>query len=71
MQVFDSVLSIEAKHEERSDDGTSHISRHFKRNYVLPLACESGNITSDLSSDGVLMIRAIKDPNALTYHGSK
>ena len=71
VNVSNSVLTIDAKHEEMTDDGTAHILRHFTRNYVLPLGCDPGSITSDLSADGVLMIRAVKDPNALTYHATK
>ncbi|CAG9768146.1 unnamed protein product [Ceutorhynchus assimilis] len=53
----ENVLTIEGKHEEQQDEH-GYISRHFVRRYVLPKNCDMGNITSKLSSDGVLTITA-------------
>ena len=50
---------VEAKHEERQDEH-GFISRHFVRRYVLPPSHDVINITSSLSSDGVLTITAPK-----------
>ena len=56
----DNVLTIEAKHEEKSEDGNKHVSRYFARKYTLPQGCKAKNVMSNLSSDGVLMITAPK-----------
>lgn len=50
---------VEAKHEERQDEH-GFVSRHFVRRYVLPASHDVINITSSLSSDGVLTITAPK-----------
>lgn len=50
---------VEAKHEERQDEH-GFVSRQFIRRYVLPPSHDVINITSSLSSDGVLTITAPK-----------
>jgi len=62
---------VEAKHEEKSDDGISrYISRQFVRKYTLPEGCIPDKVTSNLSSDGVLVINAPKKTsNAIPDHG--
>ncbi|XP_076276323.1 protein lethal(2)essential for life [Lasioglossum baleicum] len=52
-------IIIEAKHEERQDEH-GYVSRQFLRRYVLPPSHDVINITSSLSSDGVLTITAPK-----------
>lgn len=52
------VLSIDAKHEEKGDN--KFVSRQFSRKYTLPDDCEVQNVTSNLSSDGILMVTAPK-----------
>ncbi len=50
---------IEGKHQERQDDH-GFISRQFSRRYVLPEGYDPNTITSNLSSDGVLTVKAPK-----------
>lgn len=59
VKVTDTEIIVEGKHEERQD---SHgfISRQFKRRYPLPNQCLAENVTSTMSSDGVLIIIAEK-----------
>merc|ERR1711963_451103 len=54
------VLTVEADHEEKAEDGTKHVARRFMRKYTLPQGCRPETVTSNLSSDGVLMITAPK-----------
>jgi len=54
------VITVEAKHEEKSEDGNKHVSRHFLRKYTLPEGCKADTVVSNLSADGVLMITAPK-----------
>jgi len=54
------VLTVQAKHEEKSEDGNKHVSRHFSRKYTLPEGCKADTVMSNLSADGVLMITAPK-----------
>lgn len=59
VKTVDNYVIVEAKHEERQDEH-GYISRHFVRRYVLPSSHDLDNVTSTLSSDGVLTITAPK-----------
>lgn len=59
VKTIDNHVVVEAKHEEKQDEH-GYISRHFVRRYVLPPSHDLVNITSTLSSDGVLTITAPK-----------
>lgn len=59
VKTIDTTIIVEGKHEEKQDEH-GYISRHFVRRYVLPRDVEVHNITSSLSSDGVLTITAPK-----------
>lgn len=50
-------LIVEAKHEEKQDQH-GFISRHFIRKYKLPKNCDTTQLKSKLSSDGVLTLTA-------------
>lgn len=52
-------ITVEAKHEERSDEH-GFVSRQFTRRYLVPQDVNKDAITSTLSSDGVLTIHAPK-----------
>lgn len=58
VNVSGNTLTVEAKHEEKSDN--KFVSRQFSRKYTLPEGCEAHNVNSNLSSDGILMITAPK-----------
>lgn len=60
VNVMANNLTVEAKHTEKSEDGTSFISRQFQRKYTLPRDCKYDLVTSNLSADGVLVISAPK-----------
>ncbi|XP_067655287.1 heat shock protein hsp-16.2-like [Haliotis asinina] len=49
-------ISIEAKHEEKSD--TSRVFHQFSRRYTLPEGTDAGALVSTLSKDGVLTVKA-------------
>ncbi|XP_015603615.1 protein lethal(2)essential for life [Cephus cinctus] len=59
VKTVDNNVIVEAKHEEKQDEH-GYISRHFVRRYVLPSSHDVENVTSSLSSDGVLTITAPK-----------
>ena len=60
INVENGNLTIEANHEEKAEDGSKLVSRRFVRKYGLPQGCRAETVTSNLSSDGVLMITAPK-----------
>ena len=50
--VVGDELSVDAKHEEKSDN--KFVSRQFSRKYTLPKGCDAAMVSSNLSSDGIL-----------------
>merc|ERR1711868_7542 len=54
------VVMIEARHEERSEQGQVMVSRHMKRSYPLPASAQPHQVVSNLSRDGVLVITVPK-----------
>jgi HSP20 family molecular chaperone IbpA len=61
VKTNDNSVLIEAKHEERQDQH-GFISRQFTRRFTLPPGCDANTISSELSSDGALTIKAPKAP---------
>ncbi|XP_034944732.1 protein lethal(2)essential for life-like [Chelonus insularis] len=59
VKTVDNNIIVEAKHEERKDEH-GFITRHFIRRYILPSSHDPLQVTSSLSSDGVLTITAPK-----------
>lgn len=55
--VGDNTVMVEGKHAEKEDEH-GFISRHFVRKYVVPKKYDMSQISSKLSSDGVLSIAA-------------
>jgi HSP20 family molecular chaperone IbpA len=52
---------INGKHEEKMDKH-GWVQREFTRRYALPEGCQPEKVESSLSSDGLLMIEAHKQP---------
>jgi len=50
-------IIVEGKHEEKADEH-GFISRHFVRRYQLPTGINPNDVSSTLSSDGVLTVTA-------------
>lgn len=65
VKTVEKNVVVEAKHEERQDEH-GFISRHFVRRYVLPTDYDAINVTSTLSSDGVLTITAPRKVNSFS-----
>ncbi|CAH0391833.1 unnamed protein product [Bemisia tabaci] len=59
VKTSNGAIVVEGKHEEKQDEH-GFVSRQFTRRYVLPKDVEIENITSSLSSDGVLTISVPK-----------
>merc|ERR1712107_191771 len=63
--VSDGVLMVEGKHEEKAEDGSKMVSRMFSRKYSLPASTKHEEVVSNLSSDGVLVVTALKKALAI------
>lgn len=57
VKTVDNSVIVEGKHEERPDEH-GFISRQFTRRYELPNDYDVNSLTSELSSDGVLTVKA-------------
>eukprot|EP00088_Acartia_fossae_P007223 TRINITY_DN1336_c0_g1_i2.p1 TRINITY_DN1336_c0_g1~~TRINITY_DN1336_c0_g1_i2.p1 ORF type:complete len:239 (+),score=85.61 TRINITY_DN1336_c0_g1_i2:43-717(+) len=60
VSVHDGAVEIDGRHVEKSEDGKKTLTRSFKRKYTLPQGARPENVSSNLSSDGVLVIKALK-----------
>ncbi|EDW36064.1 GL17594 [Drosophila persimilis] len=57
VKIADKFVIVEGKHEEKQDEH-GYVSRQFSRRYQLPSDVNPDNVTSSLSSDGLLTITA-------------
>merc|ERR1712088_544715 len=59
------VVRIEGRHEERSQSGEVMVSRNMTRQYQLPSSADPALVSSNLSTDGVLLITIPKPLKAV------
>ncbi|XP_037045375.1 heat shock protein 27-like [Bradysia coprophila] len=64
VKTVDNTIVVEAKHEERQDEH-GYISRQFKRRYALPKGFNIKDVVTQLSSDGILTIKAPPEVKAV------
>ncbi|KAL5290813.1 hypothetical protein ACFFRR_010286 [Megaselia abdita] len=57
VKVVDNHVVVDGRHEERFDEH-GLISRQFQRKYLIPKGIDSKFVTSSLSSDGILTVKA-------------
>lgn len=58
VKTNDKFIIVEGKHEEKADEH-GFVSRHFVRKYMIPANYKQENVSSTLSSDGILSISAV------------
>jgi len=61
VNVADGELTIEGKHEEKSEAGHTMVSKQFSRRYTLPAEAKLADVESNLSQDGVMVITVPKE----------
>merc|ERR1711936_696380 len=61
VNVSDGEISIEGKHEEKSEEDHTMVSRQFSRKYTLPAEAKLTEVVSNLSQDGVMVITVPKE----------
>jgi len=64
VKTVDNTVVVEAQHEERQDEH-GYISRQFKRRYTLPQGFNIKDVVTQLSSDGILTIKAPPEVKAV------
>lgn len=57
VKTVDNTIIIEGKHNEK-DDPHGHMCRSFLKRYTIPIGYDSRLVTSSISSDGFLTVRA-------------
>lgn len=67
VRVSDGYVIVNGKHEERSDEH-GFVSRQFTRKYKIPENIDESSLSSNLSSDGVLTVKAPKKVRYLFTH---
>merc|ERR1712062_369885 len=65
VSVANGAITVEGKHEEKSESGHKMVSRQFVRKYSLPVGVRAEDVVSNLSSDGVLVVTANKSNPAI------
>jgi len=61
VQVTEDRVRIEGKHEEKSEEGMTMVSKQFSKTYSLPQGAKKEDIVSNLSQDGVMVITIPKE----------
>lgn len=64
VKVIDNTILVEAKHEERAENGERHLSQHFTQQFALSNKFNLNGIVSTLSSDGILTVRVPPKENS-------
>ena len=54
------MISVEARHEEKSEAGEVMVSRMMSRQYPLPAQARPAQVVSNLSKDGILVVTVPK-----------
>lgn len=60
VKTVDKSIVVEGKHQEQKRDEQGYIARQFVRRYILPESHDMSQVTSSLSSDGILTVQAPK-----------
>merc|ERR1711923_532044 len=70
VNVADGELTIEGKHEEKSEAGHTMVSKQFSRRYTLPAEAKLTEVVSNLSQDGVMVITVPKEKEQVVRKSS-
>merc|ERR1719499_1325102 len=71
VNVADGELTIEGKHEEKSEEGHTMVSKKFSRRYTLPAEAKLTEVVSNLSQDGVMVITVPKEKKIQEIKGKE
>jgi len=58
IKTVDNTVIVEAKHEEKTNDGRSYATQSFNQSFTLPRGVNPESVSSSLSKEGVLTIAA-------------
>lgn len=60
VRVVDDRVVVEGKYEKKSEDGSSMSSKSFHKEFTMPNCADIDQVSTALSKDGVLTVRAPK-----------
>jgi len=67
VKTNDDYVIVQGNHNRRDEGSNGLVERHFVRKYLLPRGYNANEVISDISSDGILTIKAPPPPPAKYY----
>ncbi|EDW73600.1 uncharacterized protein Dwil_GK19289 [Drosophila willistoni] len=67
VKTNDDYIIVQGNHSKRNEGPNGLVERHFVRKYLLPRGYNANEVISDISSDGILTIKAPPPPPAKYY----
>lgn len=61
VNIANDAVTIEGRHEEKSESGHTMVARQFSKSYSLPVGAKKEEVVSNLSQDGVMVITIPKE----------
>ncbi|XP_034104583.1 heat shock protein 27 [Drosophila albomicans] len=71
VKTNDDYVMVEGNHGKRNEGANGYVERHFVRKYLLPRGYNANEVISDISTDGILTIKAPPPPPAKYYSPSE
>ncbi|EDV97690.1 heat shock protein 27 [Drosophila grimshawi] len=71
VKTTDDYITVEGNHNKRNEGANGYVERHFVRKYLLPRGYNANEVISDISSDGILTIKAPPPPPTKYYSPSE
>ncbi|KAH8364391.1 hypothetical protein KR084_006537 [Drosophila pseudotakahashii] len=67
VKTNDDYVIVQGNHNRRNEGSNGLVERHFVRKYLLPRGYNANEVISDISTDGILTIKAPPPPPAKYY----
>ncbi|SPP77485.1 heat shock protein 22 [Drosophila guanche] len=67
VKTNDDYVIVHGNHNRRSEGSNGLVERHFVRKYLLPRGYNANEVISDISTDGILTIKAPPPPPSKYY----
>ncbi|ALC44991.1 CG4461 [Drosophila busckii] len=68
VKTNDDYVIVEGNHNRRNEGSNGFVERHIVRKYLLPRGYNANEVISDISSDGILTIKAPPPPPSKYYN---
>jgi len=71
VEAGEGVVTVEGKHEEKTESGEVMVSRQFYRQFIMPQGAKEQEVVSSLSKDGVLVITLPKQSKNIKHQETR